>query len=320
MHTNSKFNAAKVKGKKVLVTGGAGFIGSNTTKLLCDLGYQVTVFDNLSYGHRRLIDKRAKFIKGDLRKADEIYSALKGQDVVFHFAAESIIKFSIENPTKFFDNNINGLITLLEAMRKQQVKYLVNSSSASVYGTPKRVPILEDDPKAPLQPYGASKLSAEAILSSYYYAFGINSTSLRYFNAYGPNDDQEPVTRAVPAWIKSILKNKPIPLYWQGLQLRDYVFVQDIALAHIAVMNLTGLNFFNVGSGEGILVKDLLALIVKLMGRKIKIIDLGERAGDPKLLVADIKKIKKAVGWEPQTNLAEGLKLTVDYYRKHSTK
>lgn len=305
-----------MKKQKILVTGGAGFIGSNTVRLLCDLGMEVTVFDNLSFGYEDLVDKRAKFIKGDLLDKKAISQALKGIDKVFHFAAISIIKLSIDDPEHCFKTNIDGLINLLEGMRKNNVRYLVNSSSASVYGNPKVIPATEDSEKEPLQPYGASKLAAEAILSSYFHSYGINSTSLRYFNAYGPHDEQQPTTRAVPAWIKAVLNHQPIPLYWKGNQLRDYVYVQDIAQAHIAVMDLQGFNYYNIGSGNGVLMKDLLEKIFTKVGYRTEIIDKGKRLGDPKVLVADISKIRKAVGWKPSFNLDKGLDLTINYFRQ----
>jgi len=208
-----------------------------------------------------------------------------------------------------------GTINLLEGMRKNKVKHIVSSSSAAVYGEPEMIPVKEDSVKQPLQPYGGSKLAVEAVLSSYYHSFGINSTSLRFFNAYGPFDEMKPVTRAVPNWIKQVLNNQPISLYWKGKQLRDYVFVEDIARAHLAVMNLPGYNYFNVGSGKGIFMIDLLESIFKAIGKQTPITDLGERPGDPMSLVADTTKIEKAIGWKPSFSLDEGIKLTVDYFK-----
>src|SRR3989344_978370 len=206
--------------KKILVTGGAGFIGSNTVKLLCDLNYKVTVLDDLSWGYKFLIDKRAEFINASLGNYPAVLEALKGVDAVIHFAASSIIKYSLTDPVGYVNNNINNGINLLEAMKARKVKKIIFSSSASVYGEPTRIPIKEDDPKEPMQMYGASKLALENILSAYYHSFGVESVALRYFNAYGPGDHQQPATRAVPVWINLALKNKAIPLYWQGKQIR----------------------------------------------------------------------------------------------------
>lgn len=306
--------------EKILVTGGAGFIGGNTTRLLCDESFDVTVFDNLSTGHRELVDKRAKFIQGDLSDPETIDKALKGIDRVFHFAAVSYIKSSIDDPKGCFHNNVMGTVNLLEGMRKNGVKFIVNSSSASVYGEPEKIPVIEDSVKRPLQPYGASKLAAEAVLSAYYHTFGINSTSLRYFNAYGPFDEVRPITRAVPNWVRRVLGDQPISLYWKGQQYRDYIFVEDIVRAHLAVMDLTGYNYFNIGSGKGVLMIDLLESIFKALGKRTPVVDLGERLGDPMRLIADTTKIQKTVDWKPARSLDEGIKLTVDYFRNSKFK
>lgn len=303
------------KNQKILVTGGAGFIGSNTVRLLCDEGYDVTVFDNLSWGYRELVDQRARFINGDLLDKKAIQNALEGINKVFHFAATSIIKVSVAEPVACFHNNTQGIINLLEGMVKQKVKYIVNSSTAAVYGEPKSIPVNESDPKNPMHSYGASKLAVEYILSVYEKQSGINCTSLRYFNAYGPSDEQVPRSRAVPIWILATLNNTTIPLYWGGMQFRDYVYVEDIARAHLAVMNLKGNNVYNIGSGDGVLMKDLLERIFEIAGKRAVVVDLGQRMGDPNRLVADITKISKEVGWKPKIRLDLGLERTYEYYK-----
>ena len=302
--------------KKILVTGGAGFIGSNTVKLLCDYGHSVKVIDDLSFGYEKFVDKRAKFYKASIVDEKILEKALEGVDVVMHFAAFSIIKFSFDNPLSYIENNVINGVKLLESMRNAGVKKIIFSSSASVYGEPKEIPVKEDQIKKPMQPYGASKLAFESILNAYYHSFGIESVSLRYFNAYGPHDEQKPPTRAVPLWIKGALAGKPVKLYWGGKQFRDYVFVKDIAEAHIAVMDLPGCNIFNIGSGSGVIMRDVLEEIVKITGKKLEIIDQGERPGDPMKLVADISMIYKSVGWKPKTNLHDGLVKTIEYYKK----
>jgi len=302
---------------KVLVTGGAGFIGSNVTNLLIDQGHEVTVYDNLSTGYREYIDKRANFIEGDLNDSEKINSAMQGQEGVIHFAAESIIKFSIDNPKKTLGFNFNNTLNLLEAMRLNDVKKIVFSSSAAVYGETNE-PVKESDPKEPLQPYGASKLAVEAMLSGYFHSFGINSTAMRYFNVYGPRDDQLPVTRAVPNWFKAILKEGKIGLYWKGSQLRDYIFVEDLAEAHLlALEKCLGLNAYNVGSGSGNTMSEILEAVFKAAGKTLEVQDLGERPGDPHKLVADISKIKSELGWAPQNTLDEGMKKTFNFYLSH---
>ena len=302
---------------RILVTGGAGFIGSNVARLLCDAGYSVTVLDNLSFGRRELVDPRCRLLCGDLNSDDELSDAMRGVEAVMHLAGSSIIASSFADPMKYVENNVIGGVKLLEAMRAAHVCHLVFSSSASVYGEPQRIPVREDDPKRPLHVYGASKLAFEALLQGYYHAFGISSVSLRYFNAYGPGDLQEPVTRAVPRWIRAALTGQPIVLYWQGLQYRDYVFVEDIARAHVQALGMAGLHVYNLGTGHGILMRDMVSALQELIDKPLPVIDGGRRDGDPARLVADISRIRREVGWQPKTELREGLLRTLDFYESH---
>jgi len=299
---------------RVVVTGGAGFIGSNVARLLADQGHEVVILDDLSHGYEHLIDRRCRFIRLSLAEADRLPEALKGATAVMHFAASSIIARSFTNPMEYIENNVVNATNLLEAMRQAGVRKLVFSSSASVYGEPERIPVREDDSKRPLQMYGATKLAFEEVLHAYHSSFGISSVSLRYFNAYGPGDLQQPVTRAVPRWIQAALTDRPLRMYWKGEQYRDYVFVDDIARAHIEVLPLEGYHVFNVGSGDGILMKDVAGRLGEITGRQLTIEDAGERPGDPMRLVADVSRIREAVGWEARTPLREGLAEAVRFY------
>lgn len=300
---------------KVLVTGGAGFIGSHITDLLCRQKHRVVVFDNLSFGFREFVNKKAKLIVGDLRRPTEINRALAGIEAVIHMAALSKIPSCIEKPKEAFDINLTGGINLLEAMRKRKIKNIIFSSTAAVYGEPKKIPIKEDDPKFPLQPYGATKLAFEQLLCAYAKTYGFNAVCLRYFNVYGPRDEQIEHGHAVPLWIKAASEGKPIPLYWQGRQIRDYIYVEDVARAHAAVLGLRGFNYFNIGSGRGSVMKDILEEIFRAIGKKAPINDLGERPGDPMRLVADTTKIYDKIGWKPEVSLEKGIKKTVAYYQ-----
>lgn len=300
---------------KILVTGGAGFIGSHTTELLCNQGFNVVVIDDLRFGYKKFVDKRAKFFQVSLEDFKSVEKALEDIDTVIHLAASSIISFSYEQPLDYFENNLINGIMLLEAMRKKRVKKIIFSSTSSVYGEPKKLPIKEDAPTNPLNPYASSKIAFEKTLISYYHAFGIESVSLRYFNAYGPRDEQQPRTRAIPMWIEAILNNEPVPWYWQGRQIRDYVYVSDIAQAHLDVLGLKGIHCFNLGSGQGVVMKKILKTLEKIVGRKLETSDRGERKGDPMKSFSDISKIRKAVGWTPKVSLEDGLRKTFTYYK-----
>lgn len=300
----------------VLVTGGAGFIGSNLTKLLCDKGHKVTVLDDFSSSGRKSTDSRADLVNGSVGNFNLVSKLVKGKDVVFHLAATGIIKLSLENPPLYFENNVMNGVVLLEAMRKNGVKKMVYSSSSGVYGEPKRVPIKESDPKEPINPYGAAKLAFEDVLSAYSSSFGIHSVCLRYYNVYGPGDEQHPVTRAVPSWIQAGLKDEPLNIYWGGKQKKDYIFVGDVARANLmSASKCDGFRVYNVGSGEGIFMNDLALRLEKVFGKKLIMKQAGDRSGDPDILIADITKIKKELGWEPRVGLEEGLGKTIDYYR-----
>lgn len=304
--------------KKILVTGGAGFIGSHITELLCDLGYSVTVIDDLRFGHKEFVDSRSRFINASLQDSDCLMRALSGVDAVMHLAASSIISESYKNPLEYFENNVLNGVRLLEAMKKCNVKKIIYSSTSSVYGEPKNVPIKENMLPCPPHPYAASKLAFEQVLRSYYYSFGIESITLRYYNVYGPKDEQKIASRAVPMWIQSIVAGEPIGWYWKGRQVRDYIYVKDVARAHVDVLALKGVHCFNIGSGRPIVMRDVLKTLEKIVGRKFKMIDLGTRKGDYHRSYADISKIQRTVGWKPRVSLLQGLTETYNYYKtKH---
>lgn len=300
---------------KCLVTGGAGFIGSNLTKYLIDKGHDVTVIDDFSSSGRQKVDPRALLIKGSISNDELLNKHVSNKDVVFHLAATGIIKKSIEDLYPFFVNNLINGIKLLEAMRKFEVKKIIYSSSSEVYGDTKNSVIKEDDPKEPINPYGATKYALENALSSYYHSFGIESTSLRYYNIYGPGDEQHPVTRVIPKWVKGAINDEPITLYWGGRQKKDYVYVDDVLRANLlAAENTNGFSVYNVGSGQPITMLNIAQILEKVLGKNLNFQNMDERLGNPEVLVADIYRIKKELDWAPQVNLEEGLKYTIEYY------
>lgn len=305
---------------RVLVAGGAGFIGSSLTKILLAEQHDVTVLDNLSKGFRTLVPPDARFVEGDLRDEERLPGWLRGHDAVIQMAAFIEVGRSVQEPVLFAENNIVNSVRLLEAMHRAEVGKIVFSSSATVYGTPRRLPIREEDPLGTQSnPYGASKVSTEAFVATYNSLYGMDAIILRYFNPYGPNELHEPETHAIPNFISAVLAKKPIPLYWKGEQVRDFIYVEDLARAHTAVLGLTGLQYFNVGSDIGSKMIDVVKEITDIAGYDVPIDDLGERAGDVPALYAWSEKLAAATGWRAQVGLHEGLERTVEWFRGRSS-
>lgn len=305
---------------KILVTGGAGFIGSHVSRLLLEDGYQVVVLDNLKTGHKTAVPKGAKLVVGDISDPQKTKLALKDVDAVIHMAGLIVVPESVKYPEKYFQNNVLGAVSLLESMKDIGVKKIIFSSSACVYGAAKNLPITEDTPLAPDNPYGATKASVEAFIQSYHAIYGFDAMILRYFNPYGPGELHNPETHAIPNFVKATLAKKPIPLYWKGEQIRDFIYIEDLAHAHIDVLKLSGFNIFNLGTETGIKVKDVVEEIFKIVGYKVPINDLGKRPGDVHASYASSKKLQKAVGWKAKVDLSSGLRRTIDYYKTLQTR
>lgn len=303
---------------KVLVTGGAGFIGSHVTKILLDQGHEVIIFDNLSKGHEDSVDKRAKLIVGDIADPVKTKEALDGVDSVIHMAGLIVVPESVKDPIKYSQNNVLGSVNLFQSMRETGVKRIIFSSSACVYGTPDDLPIKEDAPLHPDNPYGATKASIESFLQAYHANFGFDVTILRYFNPFGPGELHSPETHAIPNFIKAALSRKPIPLFWNGEQVRDFIYIGDLARAHTDVLNQDGFNIFNVGTETGVKVKDVVDKIFEIIGYDVPIENLGERPGDVAANYASSQKLHEAVGWQAKVSLEEGLKKTIDFFKNNS--
>ncbi len=301
---------------RILVTGGAGFIGSHVVKLLADQNHQVVILDNLSKGHKESVDRRAKLIVGDMADPAKTKEALTGVDATVHMAGLIVVPESVIDPIKYSQNNVLGSVSLFQSMREVGVKKIIFSSSACVYGTPDNLPIKEDAPLRPDNPYGATKAAIESFLQAYHTNFGFDVTILRYFNPYGPGEMHDPETHAIPNFIKATLAKKPIPLYWKGEQIRDFIYIEDLARAHTDVLNLTGFNIFNLGTETGVKVKDVVNKIFEIAGREVPIDDLGQRPGDVVANYASSDKLKKTVGWQAKVSLEEGLKKTIDFFKQ----
>ena len=298
---------------KILVVGGAGYIGSVCAELLLDQGHGVTIFDNLSEGHRRALDPRAEFVEGDLVDRQLIEKTLAKQqpDAVMHFAANALVGESMQNPSKYFRNNIANGLNLLDAVISAGVEKIIFSSTCAIFGPPERVPIDETMTPRPINPYGESKLAFEKILRWYGEIHGLKFVSLRYFNAAGAStkfgEDHRVETHLIPNVLKVALGQKPtVEIFGtdyetpDGTCIRDYIHIVDLARAHILALNATKGDFYNLGTGGGASVRDVIDSCRKITGRNIDIVEKPRRPGDPPRLIASSEKIKRELGWQPQ--------------------
>jgi UDP-glucose 4-epimerase len=304
---------------KVLVTGGAGYIGAHVAAELLKSGYSIRIYDDFSNGlHRRVDGKFRDIVDGDMLDRVKLLAALDGIDAVIHLAAKKAVEESVKDPLKYYENNVGGSLNLLGAMAAKGVKQLVYSSSAAVYSPNDKEAVLEDDPTAPLSPYGASKLLAEQLISSVGSAEQISNISLRYFNVVGSNiaefgDNSK--DNLVPKVFLALKNGKRPQIYGSnyptpdGTCIRDYIHVQDLALAHLAALKKVESGYvsqvYNVGSGKGYSVKEMMDQISKSIGRDINPEVSDARAGDSPKLIASIDKIKEQLGWSPKASLEE---------------
>src|SRR5437870_7781182 len=267
---------------RIFVTGGAGYIGSVCTEQLLNEGHEVAIFDNLSEGHCRAIDPRARFIEGDLAQRDQIETALSNRrsDAVMHFAANALVGESMQNPSKYFRNNISNGLNLLDAMVATQVNRIVFSSTCAIFGPPDRLPIDEAAPARPINPYGESKLAFEKILRWYGQIYGLSFVSLRYFNAAGASEkfgeDHRLETHLIPNVLKVALGQKPhVEIYGadyetsDGTCIRDYIHIVDLARAHILALGVDKSAFYNLATGGGASVREVNDACRKVTSRKI---------------------------------------------------
>lgn len=323
--------------KYILVVGGAGYIGSHTNKLLNQKGYKTVIFDNLIYGHKSFV-KWGEFILGDLNDIKLLRLVFEKYNIeaVLHFAAFAYVGESIDNPQKYYQNNVANTLNLLQAMREFDCKYFIFSSTCATYGNPEYLPIDENHPQNPINPYGQSKLMIERVLSDYSRAYGLKYVSLRYFNAAGADLDCEigeshdPETHLIPLVLDAAIgKRDDIKVYGSdydtrdGSAIRDYIHVTDLADAHLLALsylqNGGKSDIFNLGNGDGYSVLEVIGVAKKVTGKEIKVTVVDRRAGDPAVLIGDAQKARNILKWAPKHYQLETIVKTAWEWHKCKT-
>ncbi|HET56556.1 MAG TPA: NAD-dependent epimerase/dehydratase family protein [Ignavibacteria bacterium] len=308
--------------KRALVTGGAGFIGSNVVDYLIKKRIKVRVYDNLSSGYLKNIeDKDIEFIHDDILNQDALFKACKGIDAVFHLAASVGRQRSIDHPQLDSEVNILGTINLLEGMRKHSVRKIIYSSSAAIFGELATDTIREDHPQNADSPYGVSKLAAEKMIMTYGNVYGIIGICLRYFNIYGVNQRYDVYGNVIPIFAHKIFNNEPLTIYGDGEQTRDFVNVKDVAVAnYISAIKCSKTALFNLGSGSSISINNLAKRMLEISGRVVDIKYEPERTADVKHCKADNHLVKQAIGFIPKIQLDEGLSEYIQWYKNNEVR
>lgn len=307
---------------RVLVTGGAGYIGSHMVQLLAERGDEVTVLDDLSTGHADAV-AAGRFVRGDIADVSGTTALLKGVEAVIHFAASSLVAESVADPLKYYTRNVAGTAALLRAMREAGVEKMVFSSTAATYGNPVRTPIDEAHPTQPVNPYGATKLAVERMLADCSAAYGLRAASLRYFNAAGADpqgrlgERHNPETHLIPLVLQAAAgRRASISVYGNdyptrdGTCVRDYIHVVDLCDAHVRALEWLRngrCDVFNLGNGDGATVLEVIDAARRVTARPITVVQAARRAGDPPSLVADATKARRVLGWEPKHKDIEGI-------------
>lgn len=309
-----RYERTKFINMNIIITGGAGFLGTHLCRALAKAGHSIKIIDLKN-------NPEFETIIADVRDTEKMKEVITDAEVVFHLASLIEAGESVEKPEKYVDYNINGTLSVLEAMRLNGVKTFVFSSSAAIYGEPIQVPIKEDDRTIPINPYGMTKLAMEGLLRSYVEAHGFTGVALRYFNLYGPEEHHLPETHAIPRFIKQIYNDKEVTVWGDGSHQRDYVYIKDIVDAHLKTLKLITAqpqkyHYLNLSTENPSSVKKVVETIAQAMAKTANIKHHPVRPGDPLKLYADASKAKKTLNWESQIDLKTGLKKTVDYFIK----
>jgi UDP-glucose-4-epimerase GalE len=320
---------------RVLVTGGAGYIGSHTVRMLLAHGHDVWVYDNLSMGHRAAVPAK-RLIVGDLKEGDVLDHTLLIHriEAVVHFAAYAFVGESVTNPAKYYQNNLVNTLNLLERMRRHGISRFVFSSTCAIYGVPERVPITEDAPTQPINPYGRTKLAVEWTLADFAAAYGWGYAALRYFNAAGASpdkmigEDHDPETHLIPLAIQAALgRRSRLEVFGtdygtpDGTCIRDYIHVDDLAEAHRLALEQLQMGkglAYNLGIGNGYSVRDVIRAVEEVSGKSVPVHEGPRRPGDPAELVADASKARRELGWQPKYTDLRGIVETAwNWHRTH---
>ena len=304
---------------KIIVTGGSGFLGRHMIRALITAGHNIKNID--LQPSRDTDNENFETVIADIRDTERMKLEIIDADVVFHFAGLIEAGESVKFPQKFIDNNISGTLSVLEAMRVNNIKTIIFSSSAAIYGEPQNIPISEDDRSIPINPYGMTKLAMEGLISSYVGLHGFTGVALRYFNLYGPGEHHQPETHAMPNFIRQVYENRDVEVFGTGEHQRDYIHVKDIVDAHIkaldfALKNPNQYHYMNLSTEKPSTTKEIAETIIRVMGKDSKIVNLPNRPGDPLVLTASAQKAHEVLGWEAQVNLEDGIRETVEYFIK----
>jgi UDP-glucose 4-epimerase len=316
-----------LKEKRIIVTGAAGFIGSTLTDELLEQGAEVVGIDNLysgniEYLHNAMKHDNFEFQKGDIRDLNFLMTTFEDADLIYHLAAFISISQSIKMPELCNDINVNGTLNVLNAARKRNVEKIIYPSSASVYGDTPNLPKKEDMVRAPISPYGVSKLACEAYMQSYHQVYGLKTTTLRYFNIYGPRQNNSSESGVIAIWLGNIFRNEDLPINGDGKITRDYIYIKDVIRANLMVaeQEVPG-EIINIGSGSPISLTELAELILKITNKKnLKIKYTVPRPGDIINSYTDTSKAKKLLKFEPKFSQEEGLKDYLNWINNTSGK
>ncbi len=317
---------------KILVTGGAGYIGSVCSALALEAGHSVTIFDNFVSGHPEAIPEGADLVVGDVSRPNDLARSISGGfDAVMHLAALMVVPESVRKPGQYYRNNVVGTLNLVDAMREAGVRRLVFSSTAAVYGDPISVPITEDAQTCPTSPYGNTKLAVDRMLSDECAAHGLAAISLRYFNVGGARgrlgEDHEPETHLIPTLLRAAagltdqftLAGTDYDTL-DGSAVRDYIHVEDVAAAHLLALEAAEPgrhDIYNLGSGRGHSVREVIAAVKRVTGRDFTVVEAGPRKGDPPQLVASSELVRSRLGWRPQRGLDDIVRDAWEWMRSH---